>query len=209
MKKRFLDFFDPGVAADDDDDDDVAGIGAGADDLDDDLSWKTRMNQRKQTLTAAAIHPEPLTAEEREILRVGLKSRTTYAPVTHTIMFAAVARHEKPQQLPRHLRDAMASKEWPLWLEALHKELDGLVDVKVWEEVDRGVMPEGTTAVKTDSAFVHHQGRRHLQSSTRRARRFDREGAALSGGQVKHGVSGGGENDGFVCGGGRLGFEQD
>jgi hypothetical protein len=44
---------------------------------------------------------------------------------------------------PMSVKEAMRMKEWPEWRKAIQKEIQGLINVGVWNEVDRSEVPEG------------------------------------------------------------------
>jgi hypothetical protein len=51
------------------------------------------------------------------------------------------------------MMDAMKLKEAPLWIEAVRKEVAGLVAVGCWEEVDRDSVPRGKTVAPSHFVF--------------------------------------------------------
>ena len=54
---------------------------------------------------------------------------------------------------PLSMMDAMKLKEAPLWIEAVRKEVAGLVAVGCWEEVDRDSVPRGKTVAPSHFVF--------------------------------------------------------
>ena len=59
----------------------------------------------------------------------------------------------EPEEEIKTLREAMRSKDWPIWLESIKKELDGLVARGVWKEVHRSKVPKGHSILPSHLVF--------------------------------------------------------
>ena len=57
----------------------------------------------------------------------------------------------EPKEEVKTLREAMRSKDWPIWLESIKKELDGLVARGVWKEIHRSKVPKGHSILPRSS----------------------------------------------------------
>jgi hypothetical protein len=119
--------------------------------------WASRL-RRKRFLASAAVRQEDLTDAERETLRVGLESRSAYVACPAVIITAAVAQTERAalptaQRAPRSLKEAMSSPDKDLWIEAIKKEIGGLREKDVWEEVLRASMPPTVTVARSELLF--------------------------------------------------------
>jgi hypothetical protein len=93
---------------------------------------------------------------ERSLLHDGLAAQSAYVAVPDVLMRAAVARHDPAStsaRLPRSIREARASPQWPLWLAALKKEYGGLLAKGVFDEVDRAAVRDGVKVVPTRVLF--------------------------------------------------------
>ena len=63
--------------------------------------------------------------------------------------------------IPRSVKEAESTSQWPQWLEAIEKEMNGMKDNEVYEEVLKSSMPDGVSAlplmwvfnVKNDGTF--------------------------------------------------------
>ena len=59
----------------------------------------------------------------------------------------------EPKEEVKTLREAMRSKDWPIWLESIKRELDGLVARGVWKEVHRSKVPKGHSILPSHLVF--------------------------------------------------------
>ena len=59
----------------------------------------------------------------------------------------------EPKEEVKTLREAMRSKDWPIWLESIKKELDGLVARGVWKEIHRSKVPKGHSILPSHLVF--------------------------------------------------------
>ena len=112
---------------------------------------------RRRAVRVAAHPAQPgLSLAERSLLHDGLAAQSAYVAVPDVLMRAAVARHDPAStsaRLPRSIREARASPQWPLWLAALKKEYGGLLAKGVFDEVDRAAVRDGVKVVPTRVLF--------------------------------------------------------
>ena len=120
-------------------------------------AWAARQ-RRRRFLASAAVRQESLSEDDRAALRAGLLGQSTYMACPDVIMRAAVAQTTQaalpaPQRAPKTLSEAMASPDRDRWIEALKKEIGGLRERDVWEEVMRTELPAGVTVAPSQLCF--------------------------------------------------------
>jgi len=139
----------------DDSDDDDADIdtehGPAQPDLPSPSSIGLRRSPRKLVRAAAAHMKRTLTTEQRNLMFAGLQARSAYVAVPDIVMAAAVK--ALGIKIPRSLKEAQRSPQWPQWLAALEKEYGGLISEGVFKEVDRSSVPTDNKVVPTQLLF--------------------------------------------------------
>ena len=116
-------------------------------------SWAGRLRASPPRANAATI-----TAEQRELLHLGLAKRPTdYTDLPVEVVLRAAAMTEASQQplttTPKNMNQAITGPDQDLWVAAILNEITGLKKKVVWEEVLRSEVPAGASVVPSQLIF--------------------------------------------------------
>ena len=69
------------------------------------------------------------------------------------VLFTSPVSQKDKKVEVKTLREAMKSPDWPLWLESIKKEIEGLEKRGVWDEIHRSQVPKGHSVLPSHLVF--------------------------------------------------------